>query len=217
MAGPASGPRLRRVGGWPVAAALAVLAVVLYIVRYALLPFVLAAAVAFVTDPLIAAGQRLTGFRRWSIAAGLCAVLFAGLAAAAWLVAATVARDLLHVLAHAPDIVRYLVTQAVGEHGITIFGRHYAATELVDALFAATARLLGVDAAARLATKAAAIVFVSVLTLVLLPYFMISGPRLMAATIWLVPPERRHAVLVVLSRLVPALRRYLIGVALVVM
>jgi predicted PurR-regulated permease PerM len=55
-----------------------------------------------------------------------------------------------------------------------------------------------------------------VLTLVLTPYFMISGPRLAAGSIWLIPPERRQSVLVLLPKIVPALRRYLIGIVLVV-
>jgi predicted PurR-regulated permease PerM len=41
------------VGGWPIAATLAVVAIILYAVRYALLPFVFAAAIGFVADPLI--------------------------------------------------------------------------------------------------------------------------------------------------------------------
>src|SRR5204862_3810950 len=54
------------------------------------------------------------------------------------------------------------------------------------------------------------------LTVVLPPYFMISGPRLAAGAILLVPPERRQSVLVLLPKIVPALRRYLVGVVLVV-
>src|SRR5204862_3927166 len=54
------------------------------------------------------------------------------------------------------------------------------------------------------------------LTVVLPPYFMISGPRLAAGAIWLIPPERRQSVLVLLPKIVPALRRYLVGVVLVV-
>ena len=54
------------------------------------------------------------------------------------------------------------------------------------------------------------------LTLVLTPYFMISGPRLAAGAIWLIPPERRHSVVELLPKIVPMLRRYLVGIVLVV-
>jgi predicted PurR-regulated permease PerM len=42
----------------PIVAALAVVAIILYEVRYALLPFVFAAAIGFVADPLIVTLQR---------------------------------------------------------------------------------------------------------------------------------------------------------------
>src|SRR5205085_392513 len=54
------------------------------------------------------------------------------------------------------------------------------------------------------------------LTLVLTPYFMISGPRLAAGAIWLIPPERRKSVTDLLPKIIPALRRYLLGIFLVV-
>ena len=65
--GATPGPRRSRVGGWPIAAVLAVLALLLYEIRVALLPFIFAVAVAFVLDPLIKRLQRRLGARagRW--------------------------------------------------------------------------------------------------------------------------------------------------------
>ena len=57
-------PVRSRVGGWPIVAALAIVTIILYAVRYALLPFVFAAAIGFVTDPLIVAAQRRSGAPR---------------------------------------------------------------------------------------------------------------------------------------------------------
>src|SRR5438270_4098580 len=45
---------------------------------------------------------------------------------------------------------------------------------------------------------------------------MISGPRLAAGALWLIPPERRPLVMALLPKLVPVLRRYLLGIAIVV-
>jgi predicted PurR-regulated permease PerM len=216
MADPALGPQRSRVGGWAIAATLGVLAVVLYAVRYALLPFILAVAIAFVTDPLIVAAQRRIGIRRWPIAATLYVMLLAGFAAAAYPIATTTAQNLSHLIDDAPNIVRHLATQALGAQGITVFGRHYAPDQVVDAASDALTRLIGVGVAARFAESGISIVFAVFLTLVLMPYFMISGPQLAAAAIWLIPPERRQAVVVLLPRIVPALRRYLSGIAAVV-
>jgi predicted PurR-regulated permease PerM len=192
------GPRRSRVGGWPIAAALAVLAVVLYAVRYALLPFVFAVAIAFVTDPLIATVQRRLGIARWPLAAFLYIALLAVTAAAIYLIGTTAITDLGTVVAHAPEIVRHLAAQALGAQGVTIFGRNYTSDQLVNSLFAGLAKLVGVDFAARIAGSGVSVVFGAFLTLVLTPYFMISGPRLAAGAIWLIPPERRHSVLEVL-------------------
>jgi len=63
---------------------------------------------------------------------------------------------------------------------------------------------------------AVSLIFGTFLTLVLMPYFMISAPRLAAGTIWLLPPERREPVEDLLPRIVPVLRRYLIGLVVVI-
>jgi predicted PurR-regulated permease PerM len=216
MDGPGTGRERSRVGGWPIAAALAVLAIVLYAVRYALLPFVAAAAIAFVIDPLIVRTARLAGCRRWPVAAALYLVILGGLAAAAYPIARTVIPQLSHLIADAPNILRHLVVQAFGQQGVTLFDRHYGPSELVDGVLAALTKLLGVGAAARLAGTGISVVVGIFLTLVLMPYFMISGPQLVRSAIWLIPPERRRAVLEVLPQIVPALRRYLSGIAIVV-
>jgi predicted PurR-regulated permease PerM len=49
-----------------------------------------------------------------------------------------------------------------------------------------------------------------------MPYFMISAPRLAAGSIWLLPPERRRSVEDLLPKILPVLRRYLIGLCIVV-
>jgi predicted PurR-regulated permease PerM len=51
---------------------------------------------------------------------------------------------------------------------------------------------------------------------VLMPYFMISAPRLSAGAIWRLPPGRRRSVEDLLPKIVPVLRRYLIGICVVV-
>lgn len=209
-------PQRKRVGGWPIAATLAVLAIVLYAVRYALLPFVVAVAVAFVADPLIVRVQRRLGLPRWPVAAALYVAFLAVLVLAAYPIATATMLDAGRVVATAPDLLRHFATQAFGAHGVTAFGRHYSADQLIDGLLAGVSKLIGVDFAAAVAGTGLSVVFAVFLTLVLMPYFMISGPRLAQGAIWLIPPERRHSVLVVLPQIVPALRRYLIGIFLVV-
>ncbi len=108
-------------------------------------------------------------------------------------------------------------TRRVGQNGIVLFGRTYRPDQIIGALGETLRGTLGGSALTGLVGVAASFVFGGFLLLVLTPYFMVSGPRLAAGAIWLLPPERRHSVEVLLPTLVPALRRYLIGIFLVVL
>ncbi len=195
---------------------LAVLAVLLYEIRIALLPFVFAIAVAFVTDPWIKSIQRRFGSPRWPVAAGFCLAILALLGGAGYWIGTTAVSDLMQVVAKAPDILRHFLTEILGNKGITVFGETYTPDKAVKALGAALSGVVGFAASRGVAGIAGSILFGTVLTLVLMPYFMISAPRLAAGTIWLVPPERRRAVEALLPKIVPMLRRYLIGLCIVV-
>ena len=106
-------PPMRRrsfVGGWAIAAVLAVIAILLYQIRIALLPFVFAVAVAFVLDPLISALQQRLGSPRWPIAAVLYIMIFAILGGAGYWIGTTAVPDLMHVVARAPEILQHFLT-----------------------------------------------------------------------------------------------------------
>ncbi|MGH7059356.1 MAG: AI-2E family transporter [Stellaceae bacterium] len=199
------------------AAVLAALAVLLYAIRYALLPFVFAVAIGFVTDPLIKALQQRLGGPRWPVALLTYIVLLAISAGAGYWIGRTAIADLLQFAAHAPEILRRFLDQAVGPNGIVLFGRTYRPDQIIGALGDTLRGTLGGSALTDLVGIAVSFVFGAFLLLVLTPYFMVSGPRLAAGAIWLLPPERRHSVEVLLPTLVPALRRYLIGIFLVVL
>ncbi len=211
-------PKRRRsfVGGWALAAVLAVLAVLLYEIRIALLPFVFAIAVAFVTDPWIKSIQRRLGSPRWPVAAGFFLLILAILGGAGYWIGATAVSDLLHVVAQAPDILRHFLSEILGNKGITVFGETYTPDKAVKALGAALSGVVGFSALKGVAAIAGSILFGTILTLVLMPYFMISAPSLAAGAIWLLPPERRRSVEELLPEIVPILRRYLIGLCIVV-
>ena len=204
------------VGGWAIAAVLAVVAVLLYQIRIALLPFVFAVAVAFVLDPLIRALQQRLGSPRWPIAAALYILLLAILGGAGYWIGTIAVPDLMHLVARAPEILRHFLDELIGSEGIVLFGQTYTPEKLVNAMGEATAGVIGLTAVERVAGLAASIVFGGFLTLVLMPYFMISAPRLSSGAIWLLPPERRRSVEDLLPKIVPVLRRYLIGICVVV-
>lgn len=195
---------------------LAVLAVLLYEIRIALLPFIFAIAVAFVLDPLIRRLQRRLGTPRWPVAAVFYILVLLILGGAGYWVGPAAAHSLMHVVARAPDILRHFLGEVMGGKSITLFGQSYTPDKLVRAAGAALAGMVGVTAVERVVGVAASMIFGGFLTLVLMPYFMISAPRLAAGTIWLLPPEHRGSVEELLPKIIPILRRYLIGLAIVV-
>ncbi|HZT88660.1 MAG TPA: AI-2E family transporter [Stellaceae bacterium] len=206
-----------RVGGWAIAAVLAVIAILLYEIRYALLPFVFAIAVGFVTDPLIRALQKRLRSPRWPVAIALYVVLLAVLGGAGYWIGSLAIADLTKFLATAPQKISHLLNEVVGSKGIDVFGKTYRADQIAAEIGGAFEGMLGANALKEAAGYAISLIFGGFLLLVLTPYFMVSGPRLAKGSIWLLPPERRHSVEVLLPTLVPALRRYLIGICLVVL
>ena len=204
------------VGGWAIAVVLAVLALLFYEIRTALLPFVFAVAVAFVTDPLIVSVQQRLGSPRWLVATMLYLFILASLGGTAYWIGATAVADLMQVVARAPKILRRFIGEAIGSQGVTFFGQTYTPDELVQALGREVQGIIGLTVVERAAGLAISVLFGTFLTPVLMPYFMISAPRLAAGSIWLLPPERRRSVEDLLPKIVPVLRRYLIGLFLVV-
>jgi predicted PurR-regulated permease PerM len=204
------------VSGWAIAAVLAVIAVLLYEIRIALLPFVFAVAVAFVTDPLIKAVQLRLRSPRWPVAATLYILILAIVCSAIYWIGITASADLMNVVANAPEILHHFLEQIIGGRGISFFGQTYTPDRLVQAVTGAVEGMIGLTVVGQAMGLAASVLFGTVLTLVLMPYFMISAPRLAAGFIWLLPPERRGSVEDLLPKIVPVLRRYLIGLCIVV-
>jgi predicted PurR-regulated permease PerM len=198
------------VGGWPIAAAIAVIGLLLYGVRHAILPFVFAAAIGFVTDPLIEAARRRTGWRRGIVAALAYVVLLAVFALVAYTIGSNAVRELTQLVERAPSIARNIIGYIVGDRGIVLFGTAYDTDTVMRELAAAVKGLIGTGLAAQVGLSLIGFAAGLAMTLVLTPFFMISGPRLAAGTIWLIPPERRRSVMVLLPRIVPVLQRYLV-------
>jgi len=199
--------------GWPLAAAVAAVALLLYAVRYALLPFIVAGIIGFAAEPLLEWGRRCTDGRRWPAAVLLSALLVGSICIGAIRVGTVVVLDAASVLERWPQIAQNLVASVVGS-GLDIAGHLYTPDEIAQRLFAGETWSPAVILAGG-GIPALYGIFDAVLTLVLIPYFLICGPRIAAGLIWLVPPRRRGVARNMLSKLVPLLQRYLIGLFLV--
>ncbi len=210
-------PRLERISTVTAITVIVSVAVFLYLVRAILLPFVLGAIVAFVCTPLIDALAARTRWPRWIFALAVLAVLLGAVALAAYLGAPHLVREISHVSGDLQGMLTRLLHGLMGNRHITLMGNSLDAAQItahaVDALhewLMQNGRLFN------LLALGFAGAFGLLLTFVILGYCLIDAPRLAHGLLWLAPPRHRPFVQEVWVRLRPNLRRYFIGVALVV-
>jgi predicted PurR-regulated permease PerM len=127
------------------------------------------------------------------------------------------AREMTCVFNDFETIVRELAQGVVGSGKISLFGQPMDAAQLAAAAsnglrnwFTQTG-VLAIFGAAIFGT-----VFGLILTLVLLFYFLLSGPSMARGVLKLVPPRQRPLIMHIWTELDPVLKRYFIGVLIVV-
>ena len=194
------------------------LVVFLYFVKDILLPFVVAAIVAFVATPLVDWLAARTRAPRWVYA---LAVLFAilGLGAILGLLGAPpLLRELHRIAADLQGTVTGFLRVLLGNSTLDLMGQRLDAAG-VGAMIAREAQSwMAQDGhILELAALGAAGFFGAILTIVLLGYFLLDAHRIGRGLAWLIPPRYRPLTSRVGRDLEPLLRRYFIGVGLVVL
>jgi len=204
-----------KIGGWPLTVAIGAILVFLFFVRAILPPFIIAAALSFMLTPIADWIHRRAKLPRWSAAVVVYLLLLSAAALLADVVGRLMLHDMQHVIAVAPERLRRLVGDAAG-WASTSLGVAVDAHRLNAALIDKARGFLAGDAPLRFAAFGMTAIFATILTLFLLLYFLISGPSVAGGVLWLVPPEYRAEVADVARRVRPLLRRYIFGVAAVV-
>jgi predicted PurR-regulated permease PerM len=206
----------RRVTGWPIAAAIALVVAFLYSVRQILLPFVAAAAIAFVVTPVVDCLDRKIAFLPRAGAATLVYLALLAIFAGLFYWGGTlVVADIVAIAGTAPQIVQHTVTELLGSDP-TLFGQRVDIDGITqEAVITAKSFLLS-GGGLLLASVGVTAIFTGILGLVLLIYFLVSGKRIVDGTLWLIPPEHRPEVAAIAEKVTPLLRRYLVGLLLIV-
>jgi len=191
--------------------------VFLYLVRAILLPFVLAGITAYVCTPLVdrvAVGLRIP---RWLPALAVLCVLMALGSLVGWLGIPALARESVRVVGDLQGSIEGFVQALIGHRTVQLMGTTINAQSV--ALYSVNAIRAWISTDSRIVDLTAwgvAAIFGLILTWVLLGYFLIDAPRVARGFLWLVPPPQRPFMVRVWGELNPVLRRYFIGVALVV-
>jgi predicted PurR-regulated permease PerM len=210
--------RRARVNGWALTLALGVALALLYVVRLAVLPFLIAAAIAYAVEPAHRLLQRRFGLSRAAAAMLTFAALMALLGGLGYWMTETLVADLRGALGDAPQLLHKFFAELFGGEQATLLGRTLDAGRLTQQLLDAMVGDIGAPRQIALVALAGfGAVTGAVLVIVLVFYFLDAGPQLAQGALWLVPPEHRAEVAAIAAKVDPLLRRYLLGLLVIVL
>jgi predicted PurR-regulated permease PerM len=193
------------------------LALFVYLVGFIVLPFVIAGIIAYICTPLLDWLAGRTGLPR-PLLAVLLFLLLVGLAGVTFALAGR------HLVAEiggtATDLqgtLDHLLHRAADGEPIRLFGRPIDVNGLARTIGDRIHGWFGrPDRLVLVAGFGFATLVGTFLTVVLLCYFLVSGKSVARGLFWLVPPSRRPLVAQIGRRLDPILKRYFIGLFVIV-
>jgi predicted PurR-regulated permease PerM len=204
-----------KVGGWPLAVAIAAVLLFLFFDREVLLPFILAAALGFVLTPAVDYLHTRLRIQRWIAAVAVYVLVLIVFGLLGYWVGGVIIRDVTQIVQQAPQLIQkalgdvsQIVSHITGQ-SINVGAVSHMVVSDLGMLFAGANGL-------QLAGYGFAALMGFILMLVLLVYFLISGRQVAAGVFWLVPPEYRHGVERATRRVLPMLWRYFVGLIAVV-
>jgi predicted PurR-regulated permease PerM len=188
-------------------------AVFLYFIKAILLPFLLAAIVAYICTPIVDQLARRTRWPRllFAIAAFLIIVGVAGIV----LTYATerIAVEARNIAVDLPGMLERLAREAIGDQPIALFGQTLDAHQIAQSALGSVRDLLEQTGGPAIVIGfSLASIMGTFLTIVLLFYFLVSGHSVARGVFWIVPPHRRPLAERIWTRLDPVLMRYFLGI-----
>jgi predicted PurR-regulated permease PerM len=196
---------------------IAAVAIFLYLIRRILLPFVLAGVLAYVCTPVVDWLAARTRSPRWLFAVIVLLMLMALATLLGLLGIPALLEDIGAVAGDLQGTVARLAHDLIGDRTFNLIGEPIDAAQIAAHTIEALREWFDRSGAAfALVVWSVAGLSGFLLVWVLLGYFLVDLPRIARGVCWLVPPEQRPFVSRVWSELDPLLRRYFIGVALVI-
>lgn len=194
------------------------LALFLYLVRHILLPFVIGAIVAYLLTPVVDWLTRRTHLPRFFWTMAVLGVLVAAVVLFGLLAGSALVRQITYVAADLHGAISRLVREFVGDSAFTLAGQSVDADRIADhavsglrGLFARDEQIL------TMAMLGFASLFGFILTWVISGYLLGDVRPLRHDLIWLITPRYRAFAEQIWVELDPILRRYFVGVALIVL
>ncbi|HEY6824618.1 MAG TPA: AI-2E family transporter [Steroidobacteraceae bacterium] len=200
----------------PIVLAIAAAALLLHELQIILLPFVIAAVTAYVCTPLVERLTAHTRLPRWLAALTVLVALMAAVALLGFVGVPPLARQVRAVSADLHGAVADFLRALMGPHSFPLLGSTLDAERLADLAVGGLQRGINGAQFMDLLRWLAAASFGFMLMWVLMGYFLIDSHAIASGVLSLVPPRARPHLSRIWHELDPLLRRYFIGVALVV-
>ena len=167
-------------------------AIILWLARDVLGPFIVAAVLAYAFGPLVTAAQRRTGWPRIAVVGVAYVFVVAILVILVVLLAERIAHEISLVAASGPDSLAALLRQLVGKDTIDIGGQEIAVADIARELQTRIGAVVSSPGdAAHVAGEIGSRVLEVVLALIVTFYFLIDGPTLWHRTIAVLPLRHR--------------------------
>ncbi len=197
------------VSKWVVLAALALL---LWVARGVLPPFIVAGILAYVLSPLIDEFAARFGIRRPLVALGVFAVVVLVVVGITWLAGARLNTELRDIAREGPSIIVSVVDKLTGGQNIEMFGQSITSTELGRRIDVALRDELGTPSQAIQAIRTTFELLLDVILVFLsLAYMLIDGGAFFRYVLGFVPSEHRAHVRHISNEVHRVLGRYLRG------
>lgn len=188
-----------------------------YLLSLILVPFVVAGLIAFICTPLVDWLKARTKLPRWIPAVVVFLVLTFVAVVVGNLGLPPLLQEIKTVVTNFHTIVQGLARMAIGDQTVMIFGEPMTANTIASGIMTVLRNWFGQSGRILvLSTWSFGAVFSAFLTWVLLIYFLISGHQISRGLFWVVPPRQRPVAHEIWAALEPVLKRYFIGVAIVV-
>lgn len=189
----------------------------LYAIRQILLPFVLGSIVAYVCTPLIDGLARRAHVHRWVFALVVLLALIAIASVLGYFGVPAATHELIALAANPRDVIDGFIRVLMGNRSFSIGGASLNAAQIAARAAAGLSSIVtNGDRMLDAALTSFAAMFELILTWVVLGYLLFDAPRLSQGLLWAIAPRRRPTVLRFWLRFDPILRRYFVGIALVV-
>jgi predicted PurR-regulated permease PerM len=187
-------------------------AIVLWLARAVLGPFVVAAVVAYAFSPIVSRTERRFGLPRIVVVAIGYVTAFVVLGALAWLLAGRVISEITQLASSGPNSIATTLRDLLGTDAIAIGGQQITVVEIAAQIQARIASLVASPGdALHLAGVVGEFALEAILALIVTFYFLIDGTSFRDHMVSVLPRDRRASTVALLERIHIVLGKWLRG------